>query len=418
MYDDFDSIKLNKYINNLEEAAENFGLSANYIDFKSSTDQTVNSIYFVVGNNLEKITSSKVDIEKINRKIGKDPDFLYIDYNVFELTDNPSFATHQYVLSFCRKAEFVREVFKEHGMNPPEKIDKRFLLHLINLYKEKEKHGKDSFYGDLYEDAFNRYVGLQDKLLGNNNLDFKGEKGIKKSEEIKRKAQLELYGLIEKNTKVSFFSKFVNNRLYDNFCTLEDLSERSNNLVKHKIKAKYLEGLSEKLADTNISCWHSDIEYQPNTIIDQESGVFKSKKLDDDSVVCLRYDELDANEITRMLIEIAYPEIAETDISDIVNGPSITVAMRELDLEYFKKLCDKNGVKFGFDPDRIYNRGFTGPINIIVSKNDKEKLTAILDYIAEQTEKFHTHNLGLPTYEFDSEFETITSLSNFEIEER
>lgn len=385
MFRTFEDVKENRFLNSLNHIAENFGLYGCYVKYNLSTDETVNGIYFLIGNSKIEVEKQSRNIEKRCLEMNKDINFLYLDCAIFRLTDEPDFATHQSIVDFCRHAEFIREIFKEHNVEVPQKIDKRFLYNLTNWYKEKEECGPNSIENIFYENMFQKYLSLQHRL---NSEDY----------ETRRQAQLELYSLEEKTTILSLLKSIFGRKLYPNFYSLEDLSLMCGTVVKHKTKAKYLKPLSKKLKEyPNVICWHSRPENQPTQIGTRRIEMFKKRYEDNNAIVCLRYSIHDAQIITKLLAEIIYPEVAERDVDEIMkDGNYISIGIRELDFEYFQAVCDKNNVEFGFNPSRIYYKGIEGPMNIVVNKKDKDKLDEILDHMAKEKRKYHSHNLGLP----------------------
>lgn len=366
MFDTFDEIKKNKFINNLEETCKRFGITGVYVKWNADSNKEKNGIYFVFGADKEKVLNKDINIEKIFKEQQRDPQNFHLDICAVKLTDCSPFAIHQDITECCRDIEFISKLYQERGVPIPNKVDCTTLFYIETLYKNSVDKDISPENLAIYKEAVKEYFDVLDKKSN-------GKQEIPKSSGFKS-----LFG--EKSNKVS----------------LEKVFESSNSVVKHRISARLLPEFEKEMKNYPEILYHAN---KVNKIIFDapEKGFGPNKEDNDLSTVDIAYNSIYKKDIVTILAKITVPEAFRISIQEMRDmckeGDSIChFGIQEQEYNYFAKKCKEANVNFIIDNERIYFTESSGLINIAFYKSDIKAIDKILTEIAIEAEKYHTYD--------------------------
>lgn len=358
MYDTFDQIKKDKYINNLEKTAERFNLHGVYVKWDKSIDESKNGIYFVVGSDKEKVFSQDIDIEEIFDRSKKESQFLHLDIGAIKLTDCSSFAAHQAVTQFCRDTEFTLKIFDAYDRPTPKKIDYTSLLYLKTLYKNAIDKTLKPENIDIYRQGVKEYISvIEGKLEAYDTRELYSDFSIKE------------------------FFKSAKNQV-----SLDEIFESSDQIVKHKISAKLLPKFKEAMKD------NPEILYYCSKVNKVNFNAPEKGFSDNDlSTVNIAYNAIYKKDVGLILSKIAYPEAFRTSVQQMRDTGSLVTYFGIQEAEYprFAKCCKENDVHFSIDDENLYFAEDSDLISIAFYEKDIPKIDRILTELAKKSELYH-----------------------------
>ena len=376
MFDTLNEIRQNKYINDLDNTAEEFGLSATYVNYNKDIDTDARGIYFVCGLDHNRIKTGDFDIKEVLKHNKRDRNFFNYGIMVFPLKDCAPFATHQLILEHCRNAEFVKMVYKEYQKPIPPKISIASLTSMKMLYANARNPDISPAERARYEESFEKCFELEDAYHNPQSADYK-----------KMKFKTDGHYDTGKGPVANLFKRAFSRT--KNNVSLEHLFSVSPSLEHVLLNVKIVKQVKEELKKhPEILYWMS----KPEGIVlnVQEGQGFGPTKEDNDTrTVDLAYSSFYKSEMNEILNRVCYPEAWNTNLMEMCNkyGDVYMVQIPENEYYNFRSLCGANNIEFCMDAAMAEDK--MGELSMIVPYRDIKMVDAILSRLSGETEDYH-----------------------------
>lgn len=364
MFDTRESIANNKYINNLTNEVEKYGIFGCYVDYTKAKNPINNGIYFVCGYESDKCLDKNNDLEAIYLEQQEGKTFQ-LDLCVLRITDNSPYAVHQLAINYALHASTMKGIgnkflfpYQFHKVSPG------FIGLAESLYKNSQREDlswEERQRNHLALERFLRTAGIDEwRTQGNNEPDEPHMKPAK----ITRKSP-------------------------PNMVSLEKLLYKVQTVNKIIIPKENLKTFEQALAQRpDILYWRAQTVEVKLDVPDNQG--YGSKEANYASSTIFLYDQKYRKDVAVMYIQTLLPHCLRYHVNDIVNMGYGTCSLGVMlgSINSIMKKAYQRNIPIAIDFDKLYFSYYPdgtkdhtmhdGLYTLTFSKRDIDAVDAIL----------------------------------------
>ena len=370
MYDNFNEIAKNAYINCLDGICKDFGLYGAYID---NVNEDINSdysaIYFVMGMDKNKVYNPDINISSLIKKQQREKDFVPIDVCAIKITNEAPLVVNQNVIEYCKNIELIKNIYEVRAHVLPTKIHKISLEYISSLY-ERSITSTDYSHVAVYRDAIGEFMTSNNALTNPLNPQYQYCSSLfKNTDNIK--------------DEITFDKD-------SNLLSAVRLLNASNNIIRTKIRKELLKDLkSEMKKHPSILYWHGSMQNTPEPITTH--SLKNVKEYYDSFYVNVAFDANYQDDMNRIFAKIKHPEVFKYNISDISKNKShlCYISIRDKDLPVIYACIDNANIKVAIDNNNFNYTNHQNEVTIVVHSRDSQRVNEILKKFVVVTRNQH-----------------------------
>lgn len=359
MFDTIEEISKTKFINNLVNDANAFGLLGVYANFKEAVNPQYNGFYFVCGYLPEIVMDKTLNLEKLYIEQGKKG---RIDLHITKITNQSPFNVHQDVANYCLHASTLRGLANKVGFDKPFRRVSTSFISLAEMLYLNSRDGRLSFLererNSLTLKEFFKREGNREYLLDGNTGDG-----------------ADLHMRPEKLDKS-----------IPNMVSLEELVYRTFGTERMVVSYDMLDPIKREFAK------HPEILFfQAKPIITRlrvpDNQGYGSKEKNERSSVVIVYDAFYKKQAEIMYLRVKNPQLFYYSLNDIqkIGRGTVPFGIGAKDLSIVFKRAHEERMPICLDPNNLYytcdgsySETNVAGYNVIISKEDILKMDNIL----------------------------------------
>lgn len=360
LINNFQDVKNSRFLYNLAEKANNFGLQCFFTEIQ---DPGLEGVYFLCGTNI-------IPYLTFDKKLGeyikecRINDKFFVNMRAFKLNGYDDFVTHQHIMIYMHNVELLNRLYKEKGIPLPKKMPNDCVINIRTLYAN----------------MLNSKSAWERRCL---NTQLESVMSSSASFEEKRTENTFVYD-IGKSRFANFWRKHFKKTSSE--VSLNYLTTTSARVETIIIKAKYRREIIKALNKNPSIFYH--ISKVMGEVIKPAYGVgFGPNKEDNDlRHFVLSYKSIQKQEVMDIVDRVLYPDFCKTDIDTLSKeyGDLIGFYFPTYEWENVLNLLEANNVPFAYKT----NEYDAFQISLAVPKSHQRMLIAILDRLAKEKADF------------------------------
>jgi len=361
MFDTAEEISKNKFINDLVNEANAFGLLGVYMDFRRAVNPQYNGIYFVCGYLPEIVMDKTQDLEKLYVEQGRTNRFR-ADLHITKITNQSPFNVHQDVANYCLHASTLRGIANKVGFDKPFRNVSTSFVSMSEMLYLNSRDGRlplrERERNRLTLNEFFKREGDREYLLDGNTGD-----------------SAELHMRPEKLDKS-----------IPNMVSLEELVYITYGTERMVVSYDMLDPIKQEFAK------HPEILFfQAKPVITRlrvpDNQGYGSKEKNERSSVVIVYDAFYKKQVDIMYLRVKNPQLFSYSLNDIkkIGKGTVSFGIGAKDLSAIFKRAHEERMPICLDPNKLYHtrdgsysETNVAGYNVIISKEDILKMDNIL----------------------------------------